>query len=133
MSDYLQRLKRLAAPPAPSDQYQVGDDVTYIPAGVRCKIEGYVWRETMAGPPAVAMYRLSCGIEAKPEWIEGERDGAVKAAMRASTDGKNTGRDVDRWRMKVETTPCAESPSPIIKRIEVGPQKTLDGAEPAMY
>ena len=133
MTDYLQRLKQLAAPPAPSDQYQVGDDVIYIPAGVRCKVMGYVWRPTTSKPPSILMYRLSCGIDALPEWIQRDRDGAVKAAMLASTDGKNTGRDVERWRMKVETTPCAESPSPIIKRIEIGPQKTLDGAKPGMY
>ena len=60
---------------APSDQYQIGDEVIYIPAGVRCEITGYVWRDKIGGPPPyILMYRLSCGIDALPEWIQRDRE-----------------------------------------------------------
>ena len=101
---------------SPSDQYQIGDDVIYTPAGVRCKIDGYAW---IVPPghgiaPSISSYHLSCGIYADREWIRGDRD-------------------IRGIQINVESTPCAESPSPIIKRIEIGPQKTLDGAKPGMY
>lgn len=46
----------------PSDQLQIGDEVTYLPEGVHTRISGYAWSMSVGSDPYIIAYRLDCGI-----------------------------------------------------------------------
>ncbi|RVC47588.1 MULTISPECIES: hypothetical protein [unclassified Mesorhizobium] len=43
-------------------QFQIGDEVVYVPEGVITTVAGYVWQEKVGTPPTIALYGLACGI-----------------------------------------------------------------------
>lgn len=53
----------------PDTQFQIGEDVLYLPEGVRCKVDGYVWAEGVGEVPRVVAYRLSCGVSVSENCI----------------------------------------------------------------
>lgn len=42
------------------NQFQIGDEVWYVPEGVHATVTEYVWGQEL--PPKILLYKLSCGI-----------------------------------------------------------------------
>lgn len=58
----LLREQPVVTPVRPEDQFQIGDNVTYVREGVHSQVQGYMWAESVGGAPTVIGYKLSCGI-----------------------------------------------------------------------
>jgi len=55
--------KQFAGPARdPADQFQIGEQVLYLPEGIFAVIEGYDWAESIGALPYLIAYQLSCGI-----------------------------------------------------------------------
>lgn len=55
---------------SPSEQFQIGQRVLYVPEGIWTEVTGYEWKNCIGGPPSIARYELLCGIYAGREHIE---------------------------------------------------------------
>lgn len=58
----------------PKEQFQIGDDVVYVPEGVYATVDGYQWFTTIGESPKIIGYRLSCGIVVPRGMIERRLD-----------------------------------------------------------
>jgi hypothetical protein len=54
----------------PASQYQLGEEVVYLPEGVITKVQSYVWTAPNDGTASlISAYTLTCGITAKADAI----------------------------------------------------------------
>lgn len=61
----------------PSTQYQLGDEVVYLPEGVFTKVTSYNWQTPTDGVAKIVGYSLACGIVATADDIA-PKSGAAK-------------------------------------------------------
>lgn len=79
--------------PTVIDQYQIGDEVVYVPEGVITTVTGYVWKYQVPEPPRILLYSLACGIDVPKDVLMGyisdrrpytSVTAAIEGAMRAN-------------------------------------------------
>jgi hypothetical protein len=53
-----------------NDQFQIGDEVIYLPERVSTTVTGYDWLWSIDAPPKIVAYQLACGISAAKDLLQ---------------------------------------------------------------
>lgn len=73
-----------------NDQFQIGDEVMYMPERVITTVTGYDWLHRVDAPAKIIAYQLACGISAAKDLL------AVPVSYRQVTTGGLAYRQASR-------------------------------------